>query len=176
MGKTLDYIKLAIDKGYKALENGDIISSRGNNLKIKLRGKQRYPTFSFNYGIGITGIPVHQFNSYYFYGDKPLGLVIRHLDGNTLNNSISNLKYGTHSENNLDKPELVRSHCAKKARTFRNEEDFYKLNKDQREYIGLLYNAIGDKSPNGFTSWLANMFKVNRNTITVTGKKYRQLL
>lgn len=176
MGKTLDYIKLAIEKGYKALENGEITSRRGDKLQIKLFGKQRYPTFSLNYGDGIFGIPIHQFNAYYFYGEKPPGMVVRHLDDNTLNNSKSNLVYGTHSENNLDKPQTVRINCAKKARASRNEEDFYKLNKDQREYIGLLYNACGNKSPNGFSSWLANMFEVNRNTITVTGRKYRQLL
>lgn len=37
-----------------------------------------------------------------FVGDKPEGLETRHLDGNPKNNILSNLKYGTPSENRYD--------------------------------------------------------------------------
>lgn len=37
-----------------------------------------------------------------FVGPRPQGLVTRHLDGNPLNNALSNLKYGTESENLAD--------------------------------------------------------------------------
>ena len=42
MGKTLDWIKLAVSKGYKALEDGSVIGPRGKPLNLKIRGKQRY--------------------------------------------------------------------------------------------------------------------------------------
>jgi hypothetical protein len=38
-----------------------------------------------------------------FVGPRPDGLEARHLDGNTDNNSLQNLKWGTRSENNLDR-------------------------------------------------------------------------
>lgn len=37
-----------------------------------------------------------------FVGPCPLGMVSRHLDGNRLNNSISNLQWGTQQENSID--------------------------------------------------------------------------
>lgn len=176
MGRTLDMIKLAIDKGYTINDKGEVFSPYGKELKIGLHGNQRYPTFSINYGGGIYGIPVHQFAAYLFYGDRPDGLVIRHLDGNAENNSKNNLIYGTHSENNLDKSEQTRRDVAIKARAARDEEDFYKLDTNQREFIGLIYNAFGNKTPNGLTSWLGRMFDVDRNTISRAGRKHRQLL
>ena len=38
-----------------------------------------------------------------FIGPKPLGMVVRHLDGNLLNNRPENLCYGTQKENIADK-------------------------------------------------------------------------
>ena len=51
---------------------------------------------------GGTTRKVHRIVALTFLGDRPKGAVIRHLDGNPLNNHISNLKYGTESENVLD--------------------------------------------------------------------------
>lgn len=45
---------------------------------------------------------VHVLVARAFLGNRPEGMVIRHLDGNPLNNSVHNLRYGTPSENNLD--------------------------------------------------------------------------
>jgi|ERR1035437_343415 hypothetical protein len=38
-----------------------------------------------------------------FIGKKPVGLCVRHLDGNKKNNSLTNLCYGTYLENENDK-------------------------------------------------------------------------
>lgn len=38
-----------------------------------------------------------------FLGERPPGLEVRHLDGNHANNVITNLTYGTRSENQLDR-------------------------------------------------------------------------
>jgi hypothetical protein len=42
---------------------------------------------------------VHLFVCLAFYGDKPKGLEINHMDGVKTNNSINNLEYCTHQEN-----------------------------------------------------------------------------
>jgi hypothetical protein len=45
---------------------------------------------------------IHALVALAFLGPRPAGADIRHLDGNKVNNSASNLKYGTRSENILD--------------------------------------------------------------------------
>lgn len=37
-----------------------------------------------------------------FHGPRPAGMLVRHLDGNRLNDRPTNLKWGTYSENNSD--------------------------------------------------------------------------
>lgn len=45
---------------------------------------------------------VHVLVALAFIGPRPPGLVVRHLDGNTRNNVLSNIAYGTHQENSDD--------------------------------------------------------------------------
>lgn len=45
---------------------------------------------------------VHVLVALAFHGQPPKGLEVRHLDGNGANNALSNLRYGTHSENMRD--------------------------------------------------------------------------
>lgn len=51
-----------------------------------------------------------------FVGPRPDGAVIRHLDGDHLNNRVSNLMYGTVSENSLDTVRHGRNHYAVRSR------------------------------------------------------------
>lgn len=37
-----------------------------------------------------------------FVGPRPMGFIIRHLDDDKTNNKLSNLRYGTYSENAID--------------------------------------------------------------------------
>jgi hypothetical protein len=46
---------------------------------------------------------IHHLVAEAFLGPRPAGLKVRYIDGDALNNALSNLKYGTHSENELDK-------------------------------------------------------------------------
>lgn len=46
---------------------------------------------------------VHRLVMAAFVGPCPHGMEVRHLDGDSTNNVLSNLAYGTHSENELDK-------------------------------------------------------------------------
>lgn len=45
---------------------------------------------------------VHRLVALAFLGERKDGMEIRHLDGNPKNNTVQNLKYGTHQENVLD--------------------------------------------------------------------------
>lgn len=46
---------------------------------------------------------VHRLVLAAFVGSCPDGMEVRHLDGNPGNNTVENLAYGTHSENEMDK-------------------------------------------------------------------------
>lgn len=62
---------------------------------------------------------VHRLMLENFIGACPEGMQCRHLDGNNTNNSLQNLRWGTVSENNLDRvrhgthQESIKTHCPK---------------------------------------------------------------
>lgn len=65
-----------------------------------------------------TSLPaVHSLVAKAFHGPRPEGLECRHLDGDRDNNRVSNLQWGTHSENRLDQiahgtdTKRNRTHC-----------------------------------------------------------------
>jgi hypothetical protein len=45
---------------------------------------------------------VHTLVAQAFLGPRPVGQEVRHLDGNSINNTLGNLAYGTHAENRED--------------------------------------------------------------------------
>lgn len=53
-------------------------------------------------GHGANGRPVHSLIALTFLGPKPKGMDICHNDGDPTNNRVSNLRYDTRSENNID--------------------------------------------------------------------------
>jgi hypothetical protein len=53
-------------------------------------------------GTGQKSIYIHKLVAKVFIGDRPDGMIIRHLDGNKYNNKVTNLSYGTPEQNYLD--------------------------------------------------------------------------
>lgn len=120
-------IEIAYEKGYRVTNEGKLIGLKGNELKVSITGKQKYPTFSVNVGSltksGVYGIPVHRFAGFCFYGNSIYeSECIRHLNGNVLDYSKDNLTLGTHSENELDKRKEDRVRIAKIARASQGKE------------------------------------------------------
>lgn len=91
----------------------------GQDLKPTPSGPPgaRYMTVNLHHPGGRRTLRVHRLVAGAFLGPRPDGCVIRHLDGNSLNNRVGNLVYGTQSENILDAvrhgthPEASRTHC-----------------------------------------------------------------
>lgn len=50
----------------------------------------------------MNSVPVHRLVASAFLGPCPGGQEVRHLDGNPQNNAVTNLAYGTRTENILD--------------------------------------------------------------------------
>ena len=175
--KTQLRILEAVERGYTVTDDGKLLS-KNKELKYSLSSKQRYPTFSTNWGGRVFGIPIHLFAAYIFYGNLAFekGVVVRHLNGNTLDFSKGNLVLGTHSENNLDKPKHIRIAAAKKARASQGVTPVNaKLTIEQVKEIREIYlHRKGKKFPNGFVKSLCDKYSVSRTVISkiVRGKHY----
>ena len=105
-------IQRAYDEGYRVANDGSIISPEGKVKKTRV-GKDNYMLVT----IGIDGhrspIMVHRLAAYQKFGEIMFAAdCIRHLDGNSLNNSFDNLEIGTNSDNRLDIKEDVRRRTA----------------------------------------------------------------
>lgn len=95
--------------GYEVTDDGRVLSTRpwrGSSAPRELRGgvgKRGYRLVVLCDGQHRRTREVHCLVAEAFHGPRPEGTVIRHLDGDNQNNASWNLRYGTYSENELDK-------------------------------------------------------------------------
>ena len=87
--------------GYWATCDGRIIGRRGKFRKPQLN-RSGYHEVKIWVGESQSRPTVHKLVMLAFEGPRPEGQEVLHRDGNKLNNSKSNLKYGTRSENQFD--------------------------------------------------------------------------
>lgn len=87
---------------YRVSNQGDVWSVASNRAMRGYVTGAGYRRLSLSGGGAATFVLVHRVVLEAFVGPCPDGLVTRHLDGNPLNNALSNLTYGTYTENNLD--------------------------------------------------------------------------
>jgi hypothetical protein len=90
--------------GYFATEQGQIISRKYRiphvvRPEVSSHGYERVEFWNDN---KRRRQMVHRLVLFAFHGPPPPGYICRHLDGDRRNNAISNLRWGTHSENNQD--------------------------------------------------------------------------
>lgn len=95
----------SIDRSYTKKTKGGAIAT------VQHKGRVLKPGFNVG-GYLIVGLyyggenrsrPIHSIVAEAFIGTRPVGLEVRHLDGNKLNCRAENLKYATHTENEADK-------------------------------------------------------------------------
>lgn len=168
--KHHEYIKEAVNRGYRIdSETGNIISPTGKIRENKLFGSQRYPSFAMTKIINgvkkTASFPVHKFAAYCYFGDSAFTLHVRHLNGNTLDNSLKNIALGSPSENEMDKPKSVRSNSAKIARSKQGYSGLTsKLSYDDAQIV---------KNSKESSSVLAERFKVSKSCIQSIKKGLR---
>jgi hypothetical protein len=96
--KTLDKIKLAIEKGITCNpETGIVYGVKGGEIKGKIKN---YPTISLLHNKKIYRLSSHQFIYYWVYG-KVVD-IIDHINRDTTDNRIINLRSVTHSKNMMN--------------------------------------------------------------------------
>lgn len=103
-------IAYAHDKGYSVDEYGRVFFNgvkRKTNTSRQRRHKPPYSRFTIRGpGGDCVSIFVHQLQAYQKYGSGLFGpgIVVRHLDNNSLNNTRENIAIGTQRENCMDVP------------------------------------------------------------------------
>jgi len=145
--------------GYESLYK---VSNRGNVKSLprwinnRWLGKNGLLKFIHNKDYSVVGLSkngiqvqkqVHALVMLAFVGPYPKGLEIRHLDGVRANNDLSNLVYGTSSENNQDTilhGKKVGENCGRAKLTnskVRKIKKLFKTTSLSNTDIGRLYNV-----------------------------------
>lgn len=105
--KANKHMLIAYEKGYRVLKDGRVQGlTRILNLGIKNRNGVFYYNFPVvDYENKTWRVDVHKLMAYQKYGEAIFedGIETRHLNGNSLDNSESNISIGTHQQNELDK-------------------------------------------------------------------------
>ncbi len=83
-----DLVKLAVERGYVSLPNGEVHSPRGRVSVYLVNG---YPAFSLRAGTAKRHVYVRWMVAYTKYGEEVFELGIRHKDKDILNCSERNL-------------------------------------------------------------------------------------
>ncbi len=99
----------AYNKGYRVNEFGEPMGLRGNKLYVSYTNKG-YGSFNVRYEGKVTRVFLHRLQAYQKYHTKIFedGIMVRHLDGNSKNNSVTNIKIGNQSDNMMDIPKKKR--------------------------------------------------------------------
>ena len=134
MDKVVELYK----KGFIVSEDGILYNKRGvkvgsvcqgyHRISIKVNGKNEY-------------IHTHRLQAFQKYGYKLFeeGIIVRHFNGNPLDNSWENILIGTQKDNMLDIPEQVRIkkslHAASFVRKYDKEEvkKFHAISKSYKK-------------------------------------------
>ena len=131
--------QIAFSKGIRVTTEGTVITSKGKTIGkgidrgyffigVKVKGK-------------VTIIKVHRLQAYQKYGDNLYkeGILVRHLNGNSKDNSWDNIVIGTASDNRMDIPEQSRISYATHASSFVKKYDndvikeYHKTSKSYKE-------------------------------------------
>lgn len=119
---TNETLKYCVKLGYHVDNDGKLYNPKGKQMMGNL-SNTGYLRFN---SPKIEGkrmvIAVHRLQAYHKFGDKIFeqDMVVRHLDGNPLNNSWGNIEIGTQSDNIFDIPQIKRRLMSSKGKRKHN--------------------------------------------------------
>lgn len=162
----------AYQLGYKILSDGKIYSPFNGIIKGDIKGGINRPNYV---RLSIikkcrSRVFAHRLVAFQKYGIDMFraGIVVRHKNGNSLDNSHGNILIGTHSDNMNDIPKKIRIRSAitasNKIRKF-SDEDVSRIKKDR--HSGMTYKELMEKysiSSKGTMSYIINNNYVTEKT------------
>jgi len=120
MSKMNKALRRAVERGLY-VKDGITYGIRGKR-KTAIKTINNYTKETVNVGYKGTSVPISvaRIIAYQKYGDKLFqdGIVVRHLDGNGLNNSKDNIFIGSMHDNMMDIPQEERMVHGKRAASF----------------------------------------------------------
>lgn len=162
LSKINKFVIYAYDRGYRIVNN-KVLNPNGKILKTWTHsnvGDCKYKSFNIVVNKEKSNIPVHKLVAYEKYGKRMFGdgILVRHLDGNSLNNNHDNILIGNVYDNRNDiKREVRRTlaiNASKKLRRFTDEEVIM-IKKDRAN--GMTYKLLCEKY-NTIKSTLSYLF------------------
>lgn len=114
-------------EGYYEVSNAGRVRSLRRRLRRETRLltanlSSKYPAVTLSKDNVRSLRRVHSLVMAAFVGPRPEGMEVRHIDGNAFNPSLTNLAYGSRSENVLDQVRHGIHHVASKTHCIRNHE------------------------------------------------------
>lgn len=158
----MNKIQVASEKGYYVTKEGDVyFNNKQRSLTFKSKNR-RYYCFNARINGKATRIEVHRLQAYQKFGDKMFneGIVVRHLNGDSTDNSFDNIEIGTNQDNSFDRPKEQRIESAKHAASFTkkyNYEEVYTFYLETKSYKQTM-EKFGITSKNGL-SYIIKSFK-----------------
>lgn len=148
---------------YKISSFGRVLNSKGKYLKVFSYSNGYCGIFLCNNG-KIAQFRFHRLMLLCFEG--PSELEVRHLDGDKKNNRLSNLKYGTHSENEEDKVKHGKVYKGESVGNSILTEDQVRWVRDFHRTHVLARKACGlKKAKNGLLRKLAKELNVDKHCL-----------
>ena len=129
------------NRGYRVDKEGNVwFKNKIRKTHAHLFRKTYYKEISIRIENKVYNVKVHRLQAYQKYKEELFkkGIEVRHLNGNSLDNSYDNIVIGTHSENMLDKPKELRVKQANIATSYikkYNHEEIYNYYIECKSYI-----------------------------------------
>ena len=162
----MNKIQIAYLLGYRVTKDGNLLNPKG--IKLGCVNHHGYEQTGLNVNKKHKNIFTHRLQAYQKYGDKLYedGIVVRHLNGNALDNSWDNISIGTQRDNILDIPKEKRKRKnlnANKSHIKYPKSLVYKLREEYNELKS--YAKLGRKynMDRRTISYLINKRKVFKN-------------
>ena len=134
---------IAIEKGYSVNKNGTILNK--NRKLVKGSIVNGYYQITVRHENRFLKIKISRIQAYKKFENKiyEKGIMVRHLDGNSLNDSWDNIDIGTNQDNMLDIPKDKRSLRSKNSNVKYSDELVLEIKQYRHE--GHTYKEIMEK-------------------------------
>lgn len=151
--------KELIEKGYYIDKKGNLYNPKGQKISGYINVNGRRATGIRKNNKTSARVYFHRLVAYVKFGDDLYkeGMVVRHLDGNCLNNSWDNIAIGTYHDNKMDIPKERRQKMASNANMKYSNELVKLIREDHAK--GLSYKNLMLKyniSSKGTLSFIIN--------------------